>query len=198
MQRSPALVRKILRQGSNQIQTVNSSPCDVFINHRGIDTKRTVAGLLFYHFSRLRLHPFLDSKNMKPGDKLFDEIDEAIRKCKVGLAVFSPQYCESYFCLHELALLMESKKRVIPVFCNVKPSQLRVRDNGTCSPVELQRFSWALEEAKYTVGLTFDSSKGDWSEFLRDASDAVMQNLLEVEGEGAYKIDRKYDFQDQC
>ncbi|XP_068317104.1 probable 2' cyclic ADP-D-ribose synthase BdTIR [Pyrus communis] len=187
MQRSPALVRNFLRQGSNQFLTVKSRPpCDVFINHRGIDTKRTVAGLLFYHFSRLNLHPFLDSKNMKPGDKLFDKIDAAIHKCKVGVAVFSPHYCESYFCLHELALLMESKKRVIPVFCNVKPSHLRVRDNGTCSAVELQRFSWALEEAKYTVGLTFDSSKGDWSEFLREASDAVLQNLVEVEEEGAY------------
>lgn len=97
---------------------------------------------------------------MKPGDKLFDKIDAAIHKCKVGVAVFSPHYCESYFCLHELALLMESKKRVIPVFCNVKPSQLKVRDNGTCSPNELKRFSWALEEAKYTVGLPFDSCKG--------------------------------------
>ena len=54
---------------------------------------------------------------------------------------------------------MESKKRVIPVFCNVKPSQLRVKDNGVCPQYEIERFSWALEEAKYTVGLTFDSSK---------------------------------------
>uniref|UniRef100_A0A6N2N920 Uncharacterized protein n=1 Tax=Salix viminalis TaxID=40686 RepID=A0A6N2N920_SALVM len=30
----------------------------------------------------LNLHPFLDSKNMKPGDKLFDNINGAIRKCK--------------------------------------------------------------------------------------------------------------------
>nr|XP_011461972.1 PREDICTED: uncharacterized protein LOC105350761 [Fragaria vesca subsp. vesca] len=200
MQRSsPALVRQILRQNRmSNVQMVPAlssvapppppgPPCDVFINHRGIDTKRTVAGLLNYHLSsRLNLRPFLDSKNMKPGDRLFDKIDAAIRKCKLGIAVFSPQYCESYFCLHELALLMESKKRVIPVFCNVKPSQLRVKDNGVCPQYEIERFSWALEEAKYTVGLTFDSSKADWSEFLREASDAVIQNLLELEGEQAY------------
>lgn len=61
---------------------------------------------------------------------------------------------------------MESKKRVIPIFWDVKPSQLLVKDNGTCSVEELQRFSLALEEAKYTVGLAFDSSTGYFPVFL--------------------------------
>ncbi|GMY37285.1 TIR-only protein-like [Fagus crenata] len=186
MQNSQVLVKTISRkilQNQNQIRTISWS-CDVFINHRGIDTKRTVAGLLYNHLSEsMRLKPFLDSKNMKPGDKLFDKIDIAIRSCKLGVAVFSPRYCESYFCLHELALIMESKKKVIPIFCDVKPSQLRVKDYGICPAKELQRFTWALEEAKFTVGLTFDTSKGDWSDFLKKASDAVLKNLVEVEGE---------------
>ncbi|KAJ7968505.1 TMV resistance protein N [Quillaja saponaria] len=173
MQSLPAkLCRKIVRP-----------TCDVFINHRGIDTKRTVAGLLYDNLARLRVRPFLDSMNMKPGDRLFDHIDRAIKGCKVGVAVFSPRYCDSDFCLHELALLMESKKRVIPIFYDVKPSELRVRDNGTCPEKELRRFRLALEEAKYTVGLTFDSLSGDWSELLRNATDAVIMNLIEEEEE---------------
>lgn len=151
--------------GRNRVHTIAISDhfpatCDVFINHRGVDTKKTVAGLLDYHLSRLGVRSFLDSKNMKPGDKLFDKIDAAIHNCKVGVAVFSPHYCDSYFCLHELALLMESRKRVIPIFYNVKPSELRVKDTKNCPVNELHRFNWALEEAKYTVGLTFDSSRG--------------------------------------
>ncbi|KAL3519691.1 hypothetical protein ACH5RR_017840 [Cinchona calisaya] len=155
--------------------------CDVFINHRGIDTKKNVAGLLYDHLRRLRLRPFLDSKNMKPGDKLFEKIDMGIQQCKVGVAVFSPNYCKSYFCLHELARMMESKKKVVPIFCNVKPSELQVIDNGICPSEELERFSRALEGAKYTVGLTFDTSTGDWSEFLESTTDAVMNNLVDVE-----------------
>uniref|UniRef100_A0A6N2ND01 TIR domain-containing protein n=1 Tax=Salix viminalis TaxID=40686 RepID=A0A6N2ND01_SALVM len=158
-----------------------AKPCNVFINHRGIDTKRTVATLLYDHFYRLNLHPFLDSKNMKPGDKLFDNINGAIRKCKVGVAVFSPRYCESYFCLHELALMMESRKKVIPIFCDVKPSQLRVVDNGKCAMEDIRRFNWALEEAKYTVGLTFDLK--NWSDVVTSASDNVIKTLIEMEGE---------------
>ncbi|RVW36496.1 TMV resistance protein N [Vitis vinifera] len=157
--------------------------CDVFINHRGIDTKRTVATLLYDHLTMLNMRPFLDNKTMKPGDKLFDKIDSAIRGCKIGVAVFSPHYCESYFCLHELALFMESNKKVIPIFCDVKPSQLRVVDNGSCSQNELQRFNRALEEAKYTVGLSFDSLKGNWSEVVTSASDIVIKSLIELENE---------------
>ncbi|CAI0468544.1 unnamed protein product [Linum tenue] len=149
---------------------------DVFINHRGIDTKRTVSGLLYDHLSAgLRVNSFLDSKNMKPGDRLFDNIEAAIRRCKVGVAVFSPRYCDSYFCLHELALMMESRKRVVPIFCDVKPSELFVKDFGDCPSTELRRFTRALEEAK------------DWSEFMRTATDAVLKNLMEVEGGGRHR-----------
>lgn len=95
---------------------------------------------------------------MKPGDKLFDKINTAIRNCKIGISVLSPRYCDSYFCLHELSLIMESKKKVIPIFVDVKPSELRVSDKRSCSKEDLQRFTWALEEIKYTVGLTFNSS----------------------------------------
>ncbi|KAL4369031.1 hypothetical protein GQ457_05G029490 [Hibiscus cannabinus] len=161
--------------------TVTTRPvCDIFINHRGIDTKRTIAGLLHDHLFRLGLRPFLDSHSMKPGDRLFGKIDPAIRNCKLGVAIFSPNYCDSYFCLQELALLMEKKKRVIPIFCDVKPSQLQVMDYGTRSAEELRRFKWALEEAKYTVGLTFDTLTGDWPEFLNSATEAVIENMVEL------------------
>ncbi|KAJ6894355.1 TIR domain-containing protein-like [Populus alba x Populus x berolinensis] len=137
-----------------QIANRVTKPCDVFINHRGIDTKRTVATLLYDHLSRLNLHPFLDNKNMKPGDKLFDNINGAIRKCKV-----------------------------IPIFCDIKPSQLRVVNNGKCPMEDIRRFYWAIEEAKYTVGLTFDSLKGNWSDVVTSASDIVIKTLLEIESE---------------
>ena len=55
---------------------------------------------------------------------------------------------------------MEGKKKVIPIFVDVKPSELKVVDNGSFPAKELARFNWALEEAKNTVGLAFDSSNG--------------------------------------
>ncbi|KAI6703807.1 hypothetical protein NL676_012943 [Syzygium grande] len=172
----------ILGHNRQRIQTLRP-PFDVFINHRGAETKRNIASLLHNFLTLLNLRPFLDIRSMNPGDKLFDEIDAAIYGCKVGVAVFSPRYCESRFCLHELTLLMETKKRVIPIFCDVKPSQLRVMDDLKHSANNLERYRHALEEAKNTDGLSFYSSKGDWSKLVRDASEIVIRNLLEAEEE---------------
>ncbi|XP_027342930.1 disease resistance-like protein CSA1 [Abrus precatorius] len=158
-------------------------PCDAFLNHRCMDTKKTVATLLYDHLKRHGFNPFLDNKNMKPGDKLFEKIDRAVMECKIGVAVFSPHYTESYFCLHELALLMGCNKKVIPIFCDVKPSQLRVVNNPKWSENDLRRFRWALEEAKYTVGLTFNSSKGNFSEIVNSASDIIIGSMIELENE---------------
>ena len=133
---------------------------DVFINHRGIDTKWNFARLLYDNLTRMSIRTFLDRMSLKPGDRLPDDIDKAILGCKVGVAVFSPRYCESCSCLHELALFMESKKRLVPIFYDIKPSQLQVRDDGPWPTEEFQRFSLALDKAKNTVGLTFDSLTG--------------------------------------
>ncbi|KAK6946744.1 Toll/interleukin-1 receptor homology (TIR) domain [Dillenia turbinata] len=168
----------------NVLKRVTAQPsCDVFINHRGADTKRSMAALLYDHLARLKLRPFLDNRTMKPGDKLFDSIHNAIRGCKVGVTVFSPRYCESYFCLHELSLLVESRKKIIPIFYDINPSDICNLDNVNCSEKDFLRFSKALVEARYTVGLTFDSSKGNWSEVVTKAADTVIKSLMEAEGE---------------
>ncbi|XP_061356879.1 probable 2' cyclic ADP-D-ribose synthase BdTIR [Gastrolobium bilobum] len=168
------------RFSANRFSKIANSAYDVFINYRRIDSQKTIAPLLHEYLVNLDVKPFMDTIDMKPGHRLFDHIDEAIHGCKVGVAVLSPGYCDSYFCLHELALLSEYKKRVVPIFYDIKPSELLVKDSACYPHNVLRRFSSALEETKYTVGLTFDSSKGDWSELLRKASDAVLMNLLEV------------------
>ncbi|XP_022950368.1 toll/interleukin-1 receptor-like protein [Cucurbita moschata] len=178
MQRSPAAVKAthLCAKIKNRIKT-ESPDFDVFISHRGIDTRRSVAGILHEHFSGLGLWPFLDVKSMSPGDNLIGKIDSAIRSCRVGVPVFSPRYCESYYCLYELARMLRSNKWIVPIFWNVKPSELRVADENK----RLSRFAWAVEEAKCTVGLSFDSTNGDWSELLSSVSGAVMKLVEEDE-----------------
>ncbi|MCD7447372.1 hypothetical protein HAX54_028443 [Datura stramonium] len=66
-------------------------------------------------------------------------------------------YCDSYFCLHELSLMMESNKRIIPVFCDVKPSELADM-NVNFPNKDLEKFSLALR--RQNVGSTFDTQRG--------------------------------------
>ncbi|PIN22626.1 hypothetical protein CDL12_04664 [Handroanthus impetiginosus] len=77
---------------------------------------------------------------------------------------------------------------MIPIFCDVKPSQLRVVDDGSMTAEEVERFSIALEEAKYTVGLAFDSQKGNWSDVVKNAADIVIESLIEVEKDEERKL----------
>ncbi|KAF7842759.1 TMV resistance protein N [Senna tora] len=149
-------VRKLRGAIAVATSTTTTSTCawDVFINHCGVDTKRNIVGLL--HDNLVAKHgipTFLDRSSMKAGDKMIPKIEEAIDGCKVGVVVLSPRYCHSYFCLHELALLVEAKKRIVPIFFDVKSSQLRVMENIAkyYSPQHLQRFTSALNEARYTV-----------------------------------------------
>ncbi|KAJ0229215.1 Toll-Interleukin-Resistance [Hirschfeldia incana] len=158
--------------------------CDVFINHRGTDTKKTLATLLYDNLKARNVRPFLDYKTLKPGDHIFDHINGAILTSKVAVTVFSPNYGHSYSCLHELALIMESKKRIIPIFFDIKPSQLDVViERVKCPDDEIQRFRWALQEARDIVGLMFDSDKGNLSEVVTSASDIIVQRLVESEAE---------------
>ena len=80
------------------MMVVDKPECyDVFINHRRIDTNKNVAGLLYDHLARQNLRPFLDSKTMKPGDKLFEKIGTALHGCKVHK-------------LHNLRLSLQGKR----------------------------------------------------------------------------------------
>lgn len=146
---------------AKQSPTIAQTSCDVFLSHRKIDTARTIVGLLYENLkNNLRVKTFLDTKNMKPGDRLLDNIGKAISECKVGVIVFSPSYCDSLFCLHELALLVESNKRMVPLFYDIKPSQLQVKHTRIFSLDEIQRFSTALEKAKCIRGIAFDPLNG--------------------------------------
>ncbi|KAH0469652.1 hypothetical protein IEQ34_001210 [Dendrobium chrysotoxum] len=152
--------------------------CDVFINHRGIDTKRNIAGLLNDRLTQLNISSFLDSKSMEPGDKLYDSIESAINECRVAIAILSPRYCESFFCLHELAMLVGSGKKIIPIFYDIKPSELQVVDtDGSISPEKMEMFTRAIQEVRYTVGITFDSQNGNWSDLISRTVNVVKNSL---------------------
>ncbi|KAF7015309.1 unnamed protein product [Triticum aestivum] len=154
---------------------------DVFINHRGVDTKRTVARLLYDRLAQSGIRGFLDNMSMRPGDRLRETISAGISECSVAVAIFSPSYFDSEYCLWELATLVESRKTIIPIFYNIKPSDLVLPEALAASddylPQDVERYKYALREAKNTVGLTYDSATGDIAELVSAAADAVLYHM---------------------
>lgn len=101
---------------------------DVFLNHRGTDTKKGFTGHLYNSLRSHGMRVFLDKQEMQEGDDLTTQIITAINTASVQVAIFSQNYAESNWCLKELVLMLESLKSgatIIPVFHGVQPADLR-------------------------------------------------------------------------
>lgn len=98
---------------------------DVFINHRGTDVKNTLASHLYYRLQNNGLRVFFDKEEAQKGQKVNSEVENAIKVASVHIAIFSRRYAESEWCMDELLMMVKSHSVIIPVFYDVKPSDIR-------------------------------------------------------------------------
>eukprot|EP00253_Pinus_taeda_P024395 PITA_24395 len=104
----------------------NNNTCyDVFISHRGPDVKKTFASHLYRRLISHGLRVFLDYKELQEGEDFPCQIKGAISAASVHVAIFSPTYADSEWCLVELVLMLKSGTPIIPVFHRVEPTELR-------------------------------------------------------------------------
>ncbi|KAH9290028.1 hypothetical protein KI387_034145, partial [Taxus chinensis] len=134
---------------------------DVFINHRGPDVKETLAKDLYKSLHELQHSVFLDSEELELGDVFPSNIETAIRSSSVHIAIFSRGYADSVWCLAEFALMLETDAKIIPVFYDVAPWELRFIGKG----VYAEAFSNYEEKGRY-----LDKLEG-WKESLQSVSD---------------------------
>lgn len=114
-----------MASSSTSYANKNYNVFDIFINHRGPDCKKPFATDLYNRLCKHGLRPFLDIEELREADGLTCQIEGAIQTASVHIAIFSPRYAESVWCLKELVLMLKSKAPIIPVFYHVQPSELR-------------------------------------------------------------------------
>lgn len=143
----------------------NSYVYDVFISHRGPDVKTSLATDLYNSLRKHELRVFLDQREMQLGENITPQIESAIRTASINIAIFSPNYAESKWCLNELLLMLKSGSIILPVFYGVNPSELRRTartENGVYA-----RALRKLEEKKI---FDFDII-AEWRKALSDAAE---------------------------
>ncbi|GLJ38774.1 hypothetical protein SUGI_0790520 [Cryptomeria japonica] len=119
-----------LERPSKRIQSaVTVKQYDVFINHRGPDVKKTLAQQLYDSLKEAGISAYLDSEETELGDSISSTIKNAIYSARVHIAILSPRYAESAWCLAELALMFQTKAKIIPLFYHVDPSDFRYIKN---------------------------------------------------------------------
>eukprot|EP01018_Ginkgo_biloba_P023674 Gb_26622 [translate_table: standard] len=156
---------------------------DVFINHRGVDVKDSLASHIYDLLQSRGVRAFLDREELRTGEEFPDAITEAIKSSLVHIAIFSPHYAESDWCLRELALMLKTPNAtIIPVFYNVTPGELRWEKGAFAkafgkhyrrySREMVDEWSAALHEVSNISGLFHSDLKGRLPR-------AVLQKVME-------------------
>lgn len=180
---------------SSSSTVMKKVPYDVFINHRGSDTKHNLASSIYHTLASLSLRVFLDSEDVELGDSISQGIKEAIRTAALHIAIFSKNYAESHWCLAELSYILETGAPIIPVFYHVMPFDLRWvaqgkgcyarafsrhEEKGRYPSTVLEDWKVALQKVSLLSGLVFNSDTGDEVIFLKTIVNSVLKVMNKV------------------
>ncbi|GLJ31253.1 hypothetical protein SUGI_0626800 [Cryptomeria japonica] len=135
---------------------------DVFINHRGKDTKEHLASSIYDSLENRGFKAFLDKNSIRVGQYVPEAITCALRTVSVHVVILSPNFAESEWCLDELNLIIQSRTPIVPVFWEIRPSEVRMEDrNGV--------YAKAFRKHKH-AGKFSTSTLEKWKNALRRVS----------------------------
>ncbi|BFG40689.1 hypothetical protein CerSpe_269630 [Prunus speciosa] len=102
---------------------------DVFLSFRGEDTRRGFISHLDRALAYWQaMRTFKDDRELEVGATISLELLTAIEESYLSIIVLSPNYASSTWCLDELSKIlecMEDAKRILPIFYDVDPSDVR-------------------------------------------------------------------------
>ncbi|XP_039167683.1 disease resistance protein RPV1-like isoform X1 [Eucalyptus grandis] len=123
------------RKGDD-IDTSNSSAAparsdnyDVFLSFNGKDTRKTFTDHLYNSLVDAGIRVFKDDNELREGEKISNNLLQAIKNSKISIPILSQNYASSKWCLQELAEMIECMKSighfVLPIFYRVEPGHVR-------------------------------------------------------------------------
>ncbi|KAH9289020.1 hypothetical protein KI387_033137, partial [Taxus chinensis] len=170
------------------------APYDVFINHRGTDVKHTLASAIYRTLHPLGLRVFLDVEVLELGDVIPVHIQDAMRTSFLHIAIFSSNYAQSPWCLAELSFILRTGSRVIPVFYDVEPADLRWacqgkgiyatafslhQANDRYTSEKLEEWKMALHRVSFHSGYILKNND-DEGNLLKSIVNCVLNELKKV------------------
>ncbi|KAG0605223.1 hypothetical protein M758_9G041100 [Ceratodon purpureus] len=143
---------------------------DVFLCHRGPDTKIAFVSFLYDRLKAAGLRPFLDCKSIGKGQHSQAWIDSAVKTTPIALVIFSENFADSEWCLNELNVMLDTPGvEVLPVFYKVQLEEvfcpeegrlsaafdkLKLRHDETC----IERWRDALRRASGLNGWVYEAA----------------------------------------
>eukprot|EP01018_Ginkgo_biloba_P005503 Gb_23306 [translate_table: standard] len=143
----------------------------VFLSFRGPDVRTTLVDHLYHSLTAAGIHTFLDSEELEKGQDIGTSLEDAIFHSDILIPIFSTRYAESSWCLKELCLMCSSKNKIIPLFYNVKPSDVRYTEKGVYA------VAFHKHQDRYNV-----NTVNQWKEALKEVSDLSGWSLEATSG----------------
>lgn len=98
---------------------------DVCLSFRGQDVRRTFVSHLHDSLVAAGVKVFLDSHNIERGNEISLAIQEAIQNSAILIPIFSKKFADSHWCLDEVAHMCKATGVIMPLFYDVKPTEVR-------------------------------------------------------------------------
>ncbi|KAL3727290.1 hypothetical protein ACJRO7_032084 [Eucalyptus globulus] len=102
---------------------------EVFLNFRGVDTRRDFTDYLYCSLVDVGIRVFTDDDELRVGERLSEDLMQAIRNSNILIPIISVNYASSKWCLDELVQMMTCKRClghiVLPIFYKVEPADVR-------------------------------------------------------------------------
>ncbi|KAI4375916.1 hypothetical protein MLD38_013730 [Melastoma candidum] len=168
---------------------------DVFVSFRGEELRNSFASHLFRAMDRVGIDCFRDDDEREVGEKIHPKLVDAIRRSRFSLALFSPRYGESRWCLNELVEMLDfhEKNRLrghvfMPVFYKVKTGDVRKQTGKfgryfeeyckeiSAGDTQIQTWKTALREAGSTSGWRLNDQSE--AELIDKIVDHLLSNIL--------------------
>ncbi|CAF1780967.1 BnaC09g40030D [Brassica napus] len=162
----------MVSSSSSMVKAEAETPQEqVFINFRGVELRYNFVSHLTNNLKRNGINAFIDTD--EDMGKELNVLLKRIEESKIALAIFSPRYTESDWCLKELAKMKERKDQnmleVIPIFYKVKPATVK-RQMGefgdkfrnlvrSIDKETSNKWSEALEDVPLLMGFEVDEKR---------------------------------------
>lgn len=154
---------------STAAQSYSNQWYHVFISRCGVDVKKTFARSLYLRLLDTGLKAFLDQEELQRGYDFPSQLKHFIATASVHVAILSPGYAKSYWCLQELLMMLETNAPIIPVFYRVKPAEVRWTKRGKYAEA-LEELANKTDEGK----LRYDSNTIEkWRKALSKVADII-------------------------
>ncbi|XP_039162603.1 TMV resistance protein N-like [Eucalyptus grandis] len=172
-------------KGTNSWESVGPS-YEVFLSFHGRDTRHGFTDFLYHGMVETGILVFRDNESLHVGQRIGDELLQAIQNSKIYIPIFSKNYASSHWCLRELAYMVEcasksnGNKEILPIFLDVEPDDVKLKTKlySKALSVHQKKFRNEVESWKKAL-IEVDKIKG-WNWRKDEGQADLMQSVIET------------------